>query len=53
MLTADGKKSVAENIVYGAFDTIEARADDGSFIAYLRVLYAERSYAKEIGRAHV
>ena len=29
-----------------AFDTIEVRADDGSWIAHLRVLFAERTFAK-------
>ena len=31
---------------FTAFDTIEARAEDGSWIAFLRVLYTERTYAK-------
>ena len=31
-----------------AFDTIEVRGEDGAWIAYLRVIYAERNYAKVI-----
>src|SRR5690349_19984275 len=37
-----------KSIEFKPYDTIEARADDGSYIDYLRVLYADRSYANVI-----
>lgn len=33
---------------FHAFDTIEVRGEDGAWIAYLRVIFAERNYAKVV-----